>query len=1030
MIYKELEEKGYTVIDFLGRDEVQSLLRFHSENPIPTDIVEAVISATICSSDLLYRQKALQQTKKFFIPKTKLLFPNHKMVVCTFINKKSSELCSDISLHRDKSCADETNLKTFGIWCPLINVNEQNGCFYIVQKSHLLISTPRSSNEFPYSQEILSIMRENYLTKVPMKAGQALIYDNCLIHGSFSNSTDTERLAVLCILTPKDSPVLFYYRDPKTSNKLEVFEIDDAFYDNYIHRENTEKPTNAVSLGVFDYKVDSLTPAQLVKFMQESQLQTNQPKPRATLRDRFAPSSPQFAVNLSCSSQIALLVTPEYEGIFRNGGIGTYYTTLSRKLAASGWSVVLLLCQTSEQFGGQSDIPHICHIFSTTAAEQVLKLQPLHAAVLAQFKSWQWVESDSYRSLLFTQALHDCYPQAQIYVEFPDLCGLGYRTIQAQKAGMLGQNCVIAVTMHSGQEWLNEVHERFTIEHTNWYRNVYQYEQYSFENADLAFYLSYFLKVKVKDYGWETNHAIHLPYCFPLVGTLQPTASLPASDLLEVKRSSIPIIFFGRLEERKGLLTFLEAICHLDLALRSRLHIIFLGKSVPLHAPQLQPLTSQDYIGQKLGQDFTYSILTELFSQEAIALVRELAPAIVCLTSPQENLPNSAFEMGQLPIGLVVSDTGGFREPLNLIQRSDGIYWFKSGSPESLTMMLSRAIAAYPEVPSVPSLDFLEQVNQSLLEQRLTLMQRAFSRQMLKHQIDDFHKFPLLGMTSSHEQEFMKNYAHYQYSSQGEIVDLGCWLGSSTIPLAKGLEINKRVGMKNKRIHAYDLFQWSSGYMDNSVKGTTLENQYQDGESFLGEYLRRLEPWQHLVEVYPGDLVELGWNQKPIEYLFIDAMKSWELAKSIFSNFFPYLISGKSFIHHNDFAHYYTGWIHLIIYKTKPYFEHVCNLWDAAVFKNIKPIPSDFFQIPAKLDLSLEIFSRNDIDEAFAYSLEIASESMQPNVAAAKVMLFLHLNDLETAKQELSKARERFGDVRDIPLVMQQIALQEENPID
>lgn len=34
------------------------------------------------------------------------------------------------------------------------------------------------------------------------------------------------------------------------------------------------------------------------------------------------------------AKRVALLVTPEYEGIFRNGGIGTYYRTLSERLAA------------------------------------------------------------------------------------------------------------------------------------------------------------------------------------------------------------------------------------------------------------------------------------------------------------------------------------------------------------------------------------------------------------------------------------------------------------------------------------------------------------------------------------------------------------------------------------------------------------------------------------------------------------------------------------------------------------------------
>lgn len=66
----------------------------------------------------------------------------------------------------------------------------------------------------------------------------------------------------------------------------------------------------------------------------------------------------------------------------------------------------------------------------------------------------------------------------------------------------------------------------------------------------------------------------------------------------------------------------------------------------------------------------------------------------------------------------------------------------------------------------------------------------------------------VFGMTSSEEQNYFKRYAQDIYSGVGEIVDLGCWLGSTTIPLAQGLRENFNMSTKGKRIHAYDLFVW------------------------------------------------------------------------------------------------------------------------------------------------------------------------------------------------------------------------------
>lgn len=716
---------------------------------------------------------------------------------------------------------------------------------------------------------------------------------------------------------------------------------------------------------------------------------------------------------------LAILVTPEYEGIFRNGGIGTYYATLSQKLAAQGAYIILIICQTQQEFYGESIVPHIRHIFSACEAELVLELQPVHLAILSQFKEWDWVESESYKILFFIQAIATHFSRSPIYIEFPDLCGLGYRTIQAKRSGLLGKNCcVTAVTMHSGQEWLNEAHEKYIVEGGNWLRNVYSYEQYSFEKADLAFFLSSFMEAKVKTYGWKTAGAVHLPYCFRIVPPLDKNRPMLAKVSLDIKRQQIPIVFFGRLEERKGLLTFIEAIQQVGEKIRQQIHLIFLGKIVPIHSPQFQHLDSQQYIQQELENKFDYTILSDLFSQEAIALVHELAPAIVCLTSPQENFPNSSLEMGQLPVSLVVSNTGGFRETLNLIDRSDGVRWFDPGNSQSLACEIATAIVAYPEMPPSPQRAFLEEVNQSLLKRRLEYMKQAFSEfspspaPLSKEDVPQVYP---LGMTSSQEQIFLQDYAENQYSGQGEIIDLGCWLGSATISLAKGLQKNLKVTVKDKRIHAYDIFIWTPSYMDGCVRGTSLEGRYKQGDSFLDEFVHRVNPWSHSIEVYAGDVLKIGWNRRPIEYLFVDAMKSWELTKSIFLNFYPHLIPMTSLVHYNDFAHFYTAWIHLLIYKLQPYFKHHCNLYQAAVFQYVNPLSIDTLLLDQ--DTPFSIFSYEDIERAFEYSLEIVTEELRPNIAAAKVMAFIHWGDLEQAKHELVKARENFGNILEIPEV-------------
>lgn len=86
-------------------------------------------------------------------------------------------------------------------------------------------------------------------------------------------------------------------------------------------------------------------------------------------------------------------------------------------------------------------------------------------------------------------------------------------------------------------------------------------------------------------------------------------------------------------------------------------------------------------------------------------------------------------------------------------------------------------------------------------------------------------KYELIGMTIKWEQAYLKRYSQKEYSGLGEIVDYGCWLGSSTIPLAMGIKSNQRVKEKDKRIYAYDIFIWQS-WMDGLVSNTPVAGKF------------------------------------------------------------------------------------------------------------------------------------------------------------------------------------------------------------
>ena len=256
------------------------------------------------------------------------------------------------------------------------------------------------------------------------------------------------------------------------------------------------------------------------------------------------------------------------------------------------------------------------------------------------------------------------------------------------------------------------------------------------------------------------------------------------------------------------------------------------------------------------------------------------------------------------------------------------------------------------------------------------------------------------GQTSASERAYFQWYAQTIYAGIGDIVDLGCGMGSTSIPLAIGLSKNANPMTVARRLHAFDNFLWIE-YMDGIVAGTSLQGRYQIGESFLPEFNARIAPWKERVIVHQGDLLKMRWDGGVIEFLLIDSMKSWDLTNSIIGQFFPALQPGRSFILHQDFAHWFTPWIHLTQYTLRAYFEFVYEvpMSSSVVFKLNKSIPPDLL----RTTFSAGSFTTEDIEAAFQYSFSLVSEGKHPALAAAKVMAFLNSGELERAKCELKE---------------------------
>lgn len=172
------------------------------------------------------------------------------------------------------------------------------------------------------------------------------------------------------------------------------------------------------------------------------------------------------------------------------------------------------------------------------------------------------------------------------------------------------------------------------------------------------------------------------------------------------------------------------------------------------------------------------------------------------------------------------------------------------------------------------------------------------------------------------------NYLHWLARQHcrglGRIVELGCFLGGSTMALATGLKANIHGARRLGPMLTYDSFE-----MDGVAAAMPMHT-YRAGERFRPLFDIHLRDHLADVEVREGwvprdlpveDEAEFYPEQAPVEVLFIDVAKDWLVHSTILRCFGRHLIPGKSVVVQQDYKYYFGHWIPLHMHQLRECFE-------------------------------------------------------------------------------------------------------------
>jgi glycosyltransferase involved in cell wall biosynthesis len=329
------------------------------------------------------------------------------------------------------------------------------------------------------------------------------------------------------------------------------------------------------------------------------------------------------------------IVARELAYLFKNGGIGTCNWQLTQLLARAGWRVHILYCRSRVDknilAGVRRELESSGCSISTLDEFEFSEEAGDHFA----FNSHVAV-SDKVRHAL--EALHARY-QFDL-IEFAELDGAGFRTIQAKRAGLIFGNVPLMVKLHSSSEWLREAN-RIDLRRPEELIADYL-ERYSFENADFQIAPCWYMLEYARRIGWTINDwAQVISYAYPEASAIQAITALPNE-----------LVFFGRLETRKGFEIFVEAAKELN----PQIALTFLGRVTRLSDGELATdMVARNLPGRKV------SLLTDLDQSQALEYLRS-GNKLAVIPSLVDNLPNTVIECAVNGIPFIASNTGGIPE--------------------------------------------------------------------------------------------------------------------------------------------------------------------------------------------------------------------------------------------------------------------------------------------------------------------------------------------------------------------------------
>ncbi|MBL7777692.1 MAG: phytanoyl-CoA dioxygenase family protein [Chitinophagales bacterium] len=235
----EFHKLGYTKVPFTTlilldkfREKIKALKPSDGFEAYQKNLIHPQdYHCTFFDTDKTYRTKVFEIVLEFFEEAAKELLVDYDFIQANVFIKPSFK--GYVAAHQNLTVVDETQFTSVSFWCPAQDTNIANGTMLLVPRSHKKFMKYRSTNICWPLLPLFEDYTSPFLKAIDVKAGELLIIDDRIVHGTSINQTPNERFVFHAMLAPKEAQTIYCEIDQE-NKVVRRYAVDRLFWQYYL----------------------------------------------------------------------------------------------------------------------------------------------------------------------------------------------------------------------------------------------------------------------------------------------------------------------------------------------------------------------------------------------------------------------------------------------------------------------------------------------------------------------------------------------------------------------------------------------------------------------------------------------------------------------------------------------------------------------------------------------------------------------------------------------------------------------------